>query len=115
MIYTLVFGGDERGWTYLAFEADKGRPQQWHLVSNAMEQFEKDVAGCCDAVARQFGDRKFEKQESIDAFVKLLTGEGGYRLVESIGIVSTGPNMAVILSCAPGGPHIPHFKQEGHP
>lgn len=93
MIYTLMFGGDARGWTYLAFERLEKVP-----FKGAADQFEKDVSGVADAMRQRYGEEALLKKESLEEFVSILETDG-YRPVQSVSLMASKPGQILRLSC----------------
>jgi hypothetical protein len=99
MIYTITFGGDARGWRHFAFTQDES-------LKDAIS-FQQDVEDSCIEVTRKNGDHKPLELEPtewiwypiiVDAFVRTMESKG-YRLADSVALVSPGSREMFTLSC----------------
>lgn len=102
MIYSIVFGGDARGWVHLAFTREEPKKPAFLLGS-----FQGDVANACIKVAKEGCNDKLTEPGSsewiwypvfVDAFVRTMEA-AGYRLADSVALVSPGPGNILTLSC----------------
>lgn len=92
MVYSIVLGDGNRGWTHLAFE----RAEDADLQSCAV-QFEKDVSGVADMIRQKVRDPLFGKV-SVDLLVETLA-VGGYKLINSVALLAQTPGNTVAMMC----------------